>query len=168
MVAGMVEDTTPPQAKPGFLAARTIDPGQISGEWAAVAGTCPEPPSLQILADGDSVGVLIVIAPDSGNPVTSYPIAVPDGHRPAPGTARMSVQRILYTGLAYAAGEGVVELSRFDRRVSGRLDVRLVDAITGRNMRYVGSFVNLRFAAWPAGFCALDPPPDSVAPDPIE
>ena len=163
----VADDTIPPVARSGFLAARAVDvPSQINGEWPATVGVCPDQRALQILADADSVGVLIVIVrPDSGDPVMRYPVTLPDGRPPAAGTARLSVQRILYLGLAYAAANGAVELSSLERQASGRFDVRLVDAITARESRYVGAFSNLPLENWPPDLCALEGQRDSVAAD---
>jgi len=159
-------DTVVPEAGPGFLAARTPDPGAISGEWPGRAGECADPPSLQLLVDGDSVGVLVVLGfPDSGPRVGSYPISPGELGWPRPGTARMGVQRILYVGLAYGAMGGSVELSRVDRGVSGRFDVRLVEATTEREVRYLGTFRDVPLGSWPADLCVMTLPPDSAAAD---
>jgi hypothetical protein len=158
-----VADTAPPIAPAGFLAARAGDPSQITGQWPATAFSCEGQRSLQVLSDTDSAGVLIVMAlPDSGNPVMSYPIALPDGQSLAAGTARMAVQRILFYGLAYAASDGTVELTRLDRGASGRFDVQLVDAATARESRYAGTFTNLRVERGPLDLCQLAGQPDSA------
>ncbi|HXV87250.1 MAG TPA: hypothetical protein VD793_11145 [Gemmatimonadales bacterium] len=161
-----LSDTTPPAARAGFLAARTEDPGQISGEWPAAAGACADPTSLHILADGDTVGVLMVLIPLAGNAAVTYQVTPSGSGPPQPGTARMGVQRILFTGVAYAADEGTVRVTRFDRRISGQFSVRLVDAASGRPLRYAGSFRDLHVKAWPADFCALTPA-DSLPLEPL-
>ncbi len=163
---GIVRDSLPPPAPSGFLAARTDDPSQLIGAWAARAGVCPSPPSLQVLAESDSVGVLMLLAyPDSGPRATSYRVVLPDSAPPSPGTARLGVQRIQYLSLAYQGAAGWVEVSDLGRRVSGRWDVTLKDVTTQRELRYVGSFRDVPIEPWPGVLCALEAGADSSAAD---
>ncbi|MBI3981971.1 MAG: hypothetical protein HY337_03610 [Gemmatimonadetes bacterium] len=159
-------DSAPPVARAGFLAGRTDDPAPLTGEWLARAGECPDPPSLQLLAEGDSVGVLIVLTyPDSGSRETRYPVESPDSGPPAPGTARFGIQRIQYLALGFRAVAGTVDLSRLDRRATGAFAVRLLEAITQREVRYAGSFRGVRVEPWPADLCVMVAAPDSAAAD---
>lgn len=163
-----VHDSLPPAAQPGFLAARTDDPSQLGGAWAARAGECPSPPSLQVMAESDSVGVLVLIAyPDSGPRTTVYRVVLPDSAAPSPGTARLGVQRIQYLALAYRGVGGWVALSDLGRRVTGRFDVTLADVTTQRELRYVGSFRDVRIEPWPRDLCALEARTDSAAADSV-
>ena len=161
-------DTIPPDAQPGFFAAVTPDSRQISGEWRGRAGECADPPSLQLLVDGDSVNALLLIAfPDSGSRVREYPIVDLAPGAPPPGTARLSVLRILYIGLGYRAVEGAVQLDRVGRRVSGQFDVRLMEATSERVIRYLGTFREIPVGRWAADLCVMTSP-DSAAPDSSE
>jgi hypothetical protein len=158
-------DTTPPEAEPGFLAARTGDPAPLTGEWPAKAGECSDPSSLHVVAASDSVGALLVVFyPAEGLRSARYPIVVAAGGPPSPGTALLGVQRIEYIGLAYRGGEGTVELSLTDRRASGVFRARLVDAISQRQVYWVGSFRDVPLEPWPRELCVTTHPvePDSV------
>lgn len=146
-------DTTYPAASRGVLVARTARPGALSGSWRPTAGICRHPPSLQLLARGDSVDVLIVLrlAAD-GAAIGDYPVALPDS---ATGVraALVGVQRLRYVDVAYQGARGVVRVERLDRVVSGRFDVVLAEVVSHEKQRYLGVFDGVRLDTLPDRLC---------------
>ena len=147
-------DTTYPPRRRGALIARSAIPSPLSGGWRATAGLCSEPPSLQLLAPGDSVDVIILLRSPAGGWVTgAYAVVAPEDTTDAPGTARMGVQRVLYVDQAYRSERGSVELSRLDRLASGRFDVVLRELSSEDTLRYLGVFDRIRVDSLPAAEC---------------
>jgi len=156
-------DPTYPPKRRGALIARSATPGPLSGEWRPVAGLCGAPPSFQLVARGDSVDLIVLLRlPADGLATGVYAVAAPEDTAAGPRTARLGVQRVLYTDFAYRSERGSVELSRLDRLASGRFDVVLREVTAQDTVRYLGVFERVRVDSLTESQCrvaARDVPP---------
>jgi len=147
-------DTTYPAPRRGALIARPALPGPLGGEWTATAGLCREPPTLHLVAAGDSVDLMILLrSPSEGWTTGAYPVVSPDDTTEAARTARIGVQRVSYVDQAYQGERGSVDLSRLDQLASGRFDVVLRDLRSADTVRYLGAFHRIRVDSLPPGEC---------------
>ena len=157
--AAAVPDTTFPASRRGALIIRTALPGPFGGEWTPMAGVCQKPPSLQLLASGDSVDVIVFLRlPGHGSVIGTYAIAEPEDTSAAPRTASIGVQLVSYADRALRAESGWVELSQLDQLVSGRLDVVLRGFSAPDTVRYLGVFDRIRVDSLPEMTCRTTPP----------
>lgn len=141
-----------------MLIARSATPGPLSGEWRPAAGMCGSPPTLQLVARGDSVDVIVLLRlPENGPATGAYRVAGPQDTVAGPGTARIGVQRLLYVERAYRSERGAVELQRLDRLASGRFDVVLRELNAIDTVRYLGVFERIRLDSLPGAQCQLAP-----------
>ncbi len=147
-------DTTFPTARPGMLVAHPAERGALGGEWAARAARCADPGTLQLLARGDTVDLLIVLwLPRDSAPTGPYTILGPLDSTVSPRTARMGLQRMLYADLSYRALRGTVWLESLDQRASGRFDVVLDESISHEQVRYLGRFNGVPVDSAPEPVC---------------
>ncbi len=152
-------DTTLPASRRGSLIARSALPGPFSGAWQPAAGVCGSPPSLQLLASGDSVDVLILLRLAAEGPATgTYTVASAEDTSTAPRTARVGLQLVSYADRALRSERGSVELSRLDRLVSGRFDVVLREFTSPDTVRYLGVFERIRVDSLPEPACRATTP----------
>lgn len=161
--AAVAPDTTYPRPRRGALIARSAFPGPLSGEWQPTAGVCGGLHTLQLLARGDTVDVLVVLQLPAESPATgAYVVRDPEDSTAGPRTARIGVQRVQYADLAYRSERGSVELNRLDRLASGRFDVVLREVTSQDTVRYLGVFERIRVDSLPEPACraaARDLPP---------
>ncbi len=147
-------DTTYPAPKRGGLAAHSVGPGGLGGEWIPRAAVCAAPPSLQVLARGDTVDILLVLwLPPGGAATGAYAVLGPLDSTMAPRTARIGVQRMQYVDLAYRGLSGTVWLERLDRRATGRFDVVLDEMVSHEQVRYLGVFNAVLVDSGPEPLC---------------
>lgn len=152
-------DTTFPAPRRGALIVRSALPGPFGGEWEPMAGVCASPPSLQLLASGDSVDVVVLLRlAGEGSATGTYAVPSPDDTTAADRTARVGVQLVSYADRALRAGRGWVELSRLDRLVSGRFDVVLEGFSSPDTVRYLGVFDRIQVDSLPEFACRATPP----------
>ena len=122
-----------PAVESGHLSALTRARNQdyqFAGSWEATAAQCQDPTLFQLLAQGDGVGVIVLIGPPPTEgalgdySVVSGATAVPDT-----STARVGVQ--LFRGAArpriFLGAEGTIELDRLDSVLTGRLAAHMVE-----------------------------------------
>jgi hypothetical protein len=139
--AAVSVDTTFPTPRRGALVARPIDPVGPDWEWQARAASCADPKTLQLLARGDTVDLMIVLSlPADRAAEGRYAVLGPLDSTVAPRTARVGAQRWLYADLAYRAMRGTVWLERLDRQATGRFDVVLDESISHEQTRFLGAF----------------------------
>lgn len=149
-----VVDTTFPAPRPGMLVARPAERGSLGGAWRVRVGSCADPRSLQLLARGDTVDLLLVLwLPQDSAPTGAYTIREPADSSVAPRTARMGVQRLLYADVSYRAWRGTAWLERLDRQASGRFDVVLDESVSHDQVRYLGTFSAVPVDSAPEPVC---------------
>lgn len=128
----------------------------LLGSWPARAAACDEPPALQVLAQSQDVGTLILLhlaqpIPDQ----SSYPVAVPDSGFPSPPAAQVAAQLTMPGSVrAFQAVNGTVELTALDATVSGRFAVTLRETESQDSLRYVGVFEGIPIGRAAAADCA--------------
>lgn len=139
--AGAWVDTTFPTPRRGALVARPIAPVGPAWEWDARAASCADPRTLQLLARGDTVDLLIVLQlPADSAAEGRYAVLGSLDSAVAPRTARVGAQGWMYADLAYRALRGTVWLEGLDRHATGRFDVVLEESISHEQTRYLGAF----------------------------
>ncbi len=147
-------DTTYPAPKRGALIAHSALPGGLNGEWTPQAALCAAPRSLQLLARGDTVDILLLLwLPADGAATGEYAVPGPLDSTAAPRTARVGVQRMQYADLAYRGLSGTVRLERLDRRATGRFDVLLDETVSHERVRYLGVFEGVPVDSAPEALC---------------
>lgn len=156
--AELMAEVTPPRPVDGRMVARTPVPELLGGSWRALATRCDEPHALHILAEGDSVDILIRInLPDSGSVTRRYSIVPRGATALFAGHARMGVQTIGALARSFEAVEGDVTLERLDQAVDGRFEVVIQDVRSWERIRYAGAFRRLPLTPEAAGPCPAAP-----------
>jgi len=148
----VVVDTSFPVAHRGELVTRAV-PLVGVGRWKPLALRCAEPPSLVLLAQGDSVDVLVLVDFGKAPPGPGQYAVRPEGYDAGSPGARVGMQRVQYSDVAYRAVRGTVDLERLDRYVTGRFDVLLREIEVGEEVRYLGAFDRVRVAPAPEAWC---------------
>ena len=153
-------DTTPPRARAGMLVARTVaNRGELNGQWRPQAGVCASPPSFQLLAQGDSVDVLLLLNLPQGTAASgTYAVQAPQDTAPQGRTARIGAQEMRSADLAYQGISGTVQLERLDRLAAGRFDVTLQETPSHRQIRYLGVFDAVPVETLDVAACRLAQP----------
>jgi len=153
-----------PRAARGRLAA--LNAGvrgtpEIKGEWPAEAGTCDQPPMLQLVAQQPGMGTIILLALPPANRLTRYPVTIAPGGLPTLPAAQVGVNLFRSLGtFAYQAADGEVLVYALDRVVSGRFAVTLREINTNVRVKYAGTFREVPVKPLDAEQCAMA---DSVA-----
>ena len=152
VAAPVVVDTSFPRLRRGELVTRAV-PALGVGRWEPIARQCVQPPSLLVLAQGDSVDVVVLVDFRQGVPSAGvYPVRRA-GESPGLPRAQVGMQRVQYSDLAYRATRGRVVIERLDRYVTGRFDVVLREINVGEEVRYLGVFDRLRVESAPEAWC---------------
>jgi hypothetical protein len=156
VAAPVVVDTGYPRPRRGELVTRAV-PALGVGRWKAIARRCAHPPSLLVLAQGDSVDVVLLVDFAQAVPsVGEYPVR-PEEEGGLP-RAQVGMQRVQYSDLAYRATGGRVVIERLDRYLTGRFDVVLREINVGEEVRYLGVFDRLPVESAPEAWCRRAPP----------
>ena len=166
----LVELTMPeyPAVQAGRFVAQSVSQSpedQLVESWPAEAGRCQEPTVLQIVARGDSAGVIVFIGP-SDSIVGEYDVY--EGGSDVPDTLAARVGLQTYSPRARQRGlrgvSGTVEVQRADSVVAGRLAVKLLEDRFEDTVLMAASFdAPLRNA--PESWCSvLEPRPGESAP----
>ena len=149
----------PPYPEParGRLAVQSAGGAhEIKGEWPAEAGACERPPMLQVVAQVQGFGTIVLLALPEKDRVTSYPVTIVDttGLPTAPAS-QVGVQVFRSDGpAAYQAAEGAVEVYAFEKTVSGRFGVTMRQVSTNSRIRYAGAFREIPLKQLDAAHCA--------------
>jgi len=136
-----------PEVEAGQLAAITSARQEeylLSGSWDATAGRCREPSLIQVLAQGEGLGVILLFGPSrDADEVGEYEVV--SGIRDAPdsSTARVGVQ--LFPPAAtrthvFRGATGTAEIQRIDSVVAGRLAVTMIENSFRDSVFLAGSF----------------------------
>ncbi len=135
-----------PAVEAGQLAAITStwhEEYLFSGSWDATAGRCREPSLIQVLAQSEGLGVILLFGPSrNAGEVGEYEVV--SGIRDAPdsSTARVGVQ--LFPAATrthvFRGATGIVEIQRIDSVVVGRLAVTMIESSFRDSVFLAGSF----------------------------
>jgi hypothetical protein len=167
-----------PEPVRGHLVVRSAGADEIAGEWRARAGTCEAPRTVLLVASGEGVGaILLLYLTPADDHAIPYPVVPVDSTVPEPPAVRVGVQLLRSRlGDSFQAFDGTVELTELDRRVSGRLQLHLVNIETRDTVLYAGVFSDVRVRAWSPQECgvldeseaAADTLSDSTAADSLD
>jgi hypothetical protein len=148
-------DTTMPAAQRGELVGRVVDSvAALGGKARASFGVCRTPPGFQLLAQSDSVDVLVSLAlPVDSVGVGEYLVADLADTTEVSRRASVGAQRLQIVDVAYRAVAGAVWLDRLGRVASGRLDVTLKEVTTDREVRYLAVFERIPVDTLEAAAC---------------
>jgi hypothetical protein len=147
--AVVAPDTTMPdypREESGRLTARANGMVEFDRSWPAHAGWCADPTSLLVLAQDDRSGAsLLLVLADSGTNEGRYPVMLSDSaHQTYRSIALVGFQFLEdQNTAAYQGTEGVVELLRYDSRVSGRFAIKIHQLRGGVWAQVAGVFHNL-------------------------
>ncbi len=156
-----------PAPRRGFLVVTSAGPHSIEGAWRARAGMCDDPPMLQVLAEEQGIGVLVLLQlPPAGERITEYPITLVEGLGafPQPPAAQLAVQLLAdrnvfgFQGDAgrveiYGFGELLDRIDPRDRAVSGRFAVTVREIRTQQRVQVAGVFDGVGVTPLPADQC---------------
>lgn len=158
----VVESLPPMPAFPsparGKLAAVSAGaPLEIEGEWKAEAGVCDQPPMLQVVAQVEGTGTIVLLALPEKDRVTDYPIKIATGTGlPAAPASQIGVQVFRKSGpAAYQASEGSVEIYAYEKAVSGRFAVTMRQISSNDRIRYAGAFREIPIKQMDKAYCAV-------------
>ena len=158
-----------PEPVRGHLVTHSAGADEIAGEWPARAGTCEDPRTVQLVASGEGVGaiLLLYLAPAGGD-VSTYPVVPVDSTVPEPPAVRVAVQLLRSRmGDSFQAFDGTVQVTELDRRMSGRLQLHLVNIETRDTVLYAGVFSAVRVRPWSPQACGTlaesEDPADTLA-----
>lgn len=131
-----------PTGQRGRLVAINTGEFALGGVWEVRGGLCSEPAMLQLMATESGMGTLILLRlPDSGSRLGSYPVTFADSGLPPPPAAQIVVQRHEDDGVkAFQADSGVVEVTEWGDRVSGRLRAVLREINWKDRVGYAAAF----------------------------
>lgn len=149
-----------PEVEAGQLAALTSTRQEeylFSGSWDATAGRCREPSLIQVLAQGEGLGVILLFGPSrNADEVGEYEVV--SGIRGAPdsSTARVAVQ--LFPAATrthvFRGATGTAEIQRIDSVVAGRLAVTMIESSFRDSVFLAGSF-NVPLGNAPDEWCQV-------------
>ncbi len=157
-----------PEARRGYLVARSAGAYDLNGQWPARAVVCEDPPVMEILSQQPGVGTIAVLRlPEQAQRLTSYPIAIVDSGTPVPPAAQMGVVLQGTSAYAFQGLEGQVQLTSISDRVSGRFQVTLREITSDDLAKYAGVFETVPLVQMSAEQCEEHrgeplPPPDSA------
>ncbi len=160
----LLGEVAPASPVPGKWVGRTPLSGVLTGALPVRAGRCGDPPSIQVMAEGDSIGALVVVYFEgTEGRVGRYGVVPRDRLPPEAGYARVGVQRVGYVSHSYEGVEGFVELDQLDGSVGGRVEVVLREVSSWEKVRYAAVFSRVELEPWPQEYCGAPVPPDSVS-----
>jgi hypothetical protein len=137
-----------PEPVRGRLVTRSAGSDEIAGDWPARAGTCEEPRTVQLVASGERVGAILLFYLAAADHVTTYPVVPADSTVPEPPAIRVGVQLLRSRlGDSFQGFDGTVELTELGRRLSGRLQLHLMNIDTRDTVLYAGVFSGVRVRA---------------------
>jgi hypothetical protein len=124
---------------------------------------CPEAAMLQLVAEGDSIGIIVVLQlPGSGELPGRYPV-VPDSEETDAPRGKVGIQFFEGRGaFAFQAVGGEVVVERLDGRVSGRMQVTLSEVLRASEVAFAAVFDAIAVDSLSGEECRLadQPPPD--------
>ena len=146
-----------PEAARGRLAVQSAGGDhEIKGEWPAQAGACDKPPILQVVTQEKGIGTIVVLELPVKLRVTSYPVTAIAQGLPAPPASQVGVQLFRPEGpSAYQATEGTVDVSAYEKTVSGRFGVTLRQVSSSARIRYAGAFREIPIRQLDPAHCAV-------------
>ncbi len=135
-----------PEVETGQLAALTSSRQEeylFSGSWDATAGRCREPSLIQVLAQGEGLGVILLFGPSrNADEVGEYEVVSGIRDLPDSSTARVGVQWFPATTRTHVfrGATGTVEIQRIDSLLAGRLAVTMIESSFRDSVFLAGSF----------------------------
>ncbi|UCD23834.1 MAG: hypothetical protein JSW51_12490 [Gemmatimonadota bacterium] len=155
-----------PDARDGRLVVISDGDFAINRVWDAAAGYC-EKGMLELYAEDDSSGTVVVLHFPDSIPLGEYPIVLAGPLGAESREARIGVQ--VFDGreaFALQAFMGSLEITEFGDRVSGRFASTLREMDADVLTRYVGVFNDVRASVFPEDYCKVLYPEDDAQMEP--
>ncbi|MFQ6045093.1 MAG: hypothetical protein ACE5PT_01870 [Gemmatimonadales bacterium] len=144
-----------PEARAGRLVMVSDGSLAVEGSWKPTAGLCDEPRSLQLIAQSENFGVIIVVElPDTGAVAGNYAMVSVEEDSVPGINARLGIQVLADGGaFAYQVTEGELVIERLDDRVTGRLAGMALEVALGAKVGLAGVFDDIPVTLLPDDQC---------------
>jgi len=143
-----------PDSQDGKLVVITDGDFPINQAWEAEAGFCDGGVLLELYAESNSSGTVIVLQHPDSDVIGEYAVVLADSVNPAERAARIAVQ--VFAGreaFGFQAIMGSLEVTEVGDRISGRFTATLRELDGGVLTRYVGVFRNVRVNLLAEDYC---------------
>ena len=134
-----------PEVEAGHLAVLTSADQEdylFSGSWDATAGRCQEPSLIQVLVQGDGLGIILLFGPSrNADEVGEYEVLTGARGPPDSSVARVGVQLFPDASTrVFRGAAGTAEIQRVDSVVEGRLAVTMIESSFRDSLLLAASF----------------------------
>ncbi len=143
-----------PDSQNGKLVVISDGDFSINKAWEAEAGFCDGGILLELYAESDSSGTVIVLQHPDSDVIGEYAVILADSVNPAERAARIAVQ--VFAGreaFGLQAIMGSLEVTEVGDRISGRFTATLRELDGGVLTRFVGVFRNVRVNLLAEDYC---------------
>ncbi len=143
-----------PDSRDGYLVAVSDGDFMLDGKWPATAGVCTGIRVIELYAEDEDGGTVIVLHYPENGPTGTFPIMLVDSATPDERLALIGVQVFEERdAFGFQAIEGTAEVTTFDERISGRFASTVSDVQTDILTRYVGVFSAVRVDPLDGAYC---------------
>ncbi len=144
-----------PRPRNGRLVVVSAGDFAIDGEWEAEAGICATAYEIELYADDDSLGTLLVFYYPDGEPEGSYSIMTADSIEIGERAALIGVQVFQKEeAFGFRGIEGSIELQIAGEGLTGRFTATLKEVEEDVLTLYVGVFSNVALRELPTEYCS--------------
>jgi hypothetical protein len=154
-----------PTSQDGKLVVISDGDFSINKSWEATAGFCDGGVLLELFAEGDSSGSVIVLQHPDGDVIGEYTVVLADSVDPGERSARIGAQ--MFKGreaFGLQAIMGSLEVTEVSDRLSGRFTSTIRELESAVLTRYVGVFQDVPVNLLPEDYCrSLYPESESQA-----
>jgi len=143
-----------PDSQDGKLVVISDGDFSINRAWAAEAGFCDGGVLLELYAEGDSSGTVIVLQHPDNDVIGDYAVVLADSVNPEERAARIGAQ-VFEGGDAFGleAIMGSLEVTEVGDRISGRFTSTIRELDSRVLTRYVGVFSNVPMNLLSEDYC---------------
>ena len=156
-----------PLAQTGKLVVVSDGDFSVQKSWPAQAGFCAGGMLVELYAEGDSSGTVVVLQHPESDVAGQYPVLLADSVAEHERAARIGVQVFAGTeAFGFQAFMGSLEVTGFGEKATGRFTSTLSEIGSGVLTRYVGVFHEVPVKPFSDEYCAgLQPEDPEVTTD---
>jgi hypothetical protein len=145
-----------PPARRGRLVAQSAGDHDITGSWRTTAGLCDQEGTLEIYAGPQGFSTALLLYLPEEDRVGEYPVVAASAAPPDAPAALIAVQAFADPdAYGFQAYHGLLELTEFGEKVSGRFTSTLREISTDILTHYVGVFQGISLEPLPADYCRV-------------